>query len=336
MRYRPQKALAAALLCACAAAPELALAQAPGPTGGTSSGGVQIEQRPDNGGARYGTPIRHVGAKPAPRKKAKERRAKPIVAPVLRKFMLSSRRMWDEGRPIDLTFQINSRSRQVRVRLVARRSDGLKVGSIDLGMRNTRVPHTVQINSDSLAAPPEGTLQIKVTAYDSKSRRLVRQSDVPGWLDFTFYRHRFPLVGNFGFGHDDARFGAPRSGHIHKGQDLVAEAGTPVVAPRGGVVTVVRYQASGAGHYVVVDGANEDRDYIFMHLQSGSIAVAEGQRIPTGKLLGRVGSTGKSSGPHLHFEIWTGGHWFAGGQPIDPRPLLEQWLTQSQDAREAI
>lgn len=334
MHYRPLKVLALALLCVCATLPELALAEGQGPTGGTSSGGIRVEQWPDNGGARYGTPIRHVGARPPASKKAKKKRKKATRAPVLRKFSLSSRRMWDEGRPIDLAFQINSHSRQVRVRLVARQSDGLKVGSIDLGLRDARVTHTVRIDSDSFVAAPEGTLQIKVTAYDTKSRRMVRQSDVPGWLEFTFFRHRFPLVGSFGFGHEDARFGAPRGGHRHQGQDLTAETGTPVVAPRGGVVTVVGYQASGAGHYVVVDGADEDRDYVFMHLRAGSIAVTEGQRIPTGKLLGRVGSSGKSSGPHLHFEIWSGGHWFDGGQPVDPRPLLEQWLTQSTDAHQ--
>ena len=97
-----------------------------------------------------------------------------------------------------------------------------------------------------------------------------------------------------------------------------------MLAPRGGIVDVVAYQAAGAGHYVVVDGEGEDADYAFMHLQAGSIAVRRGQRVLTGQRLGSVGSTGRSSGPHLHFEIWRGG-WRTGGRPVDPLPHLRRW-----------
>jgi len=137
--------------------------------------------------------------------------------------------------------------------------------------------------------------------------------------------HLFPVVGTYSFGGKDSRFGAGRRGHTHQGQDIAAAQGTPVVAPRSGVVEVVRYQASGAGHYVVLDGAGEDRDYVFMHLVTGSIPVSEGQTVRKGALLGRVGNTGVSFGPHLHFEIWVGGGWYTGGHPIDPLPILRRW-----------
>ena len=103
------------------------------------------------------------------------------------------------------------------------------------------------------------------------------------------------------------------------------------MAPRGGVVEIVGYQAGGAGHYVVLDGDGEDYDYVFMHLRSGSIPRRAGERVRTGQPIGEVGSTGRSSGPHLHFEIWVGG-WFAGGKPIDPLPLL-QWLEDVRTRR---
>lgn len=135
----------------------------------------------------------------------------------------------------------------------------------------------------------------------------------------------FPIAGPFGFGGEGARFGTPRNGHTHQGQDLTAVQGTPVVAPVSGEVQSVQYQASGAGHYVVLDGAGEDRDYVFMHLRSGSIPVREGQQVSGGARIGEVGNTGRSFGAHLHFEIWVGGGWFSGGRPIDPLPLLRQW-----------
>jgi murein DD-endopeptidase MepM/ murein hydrolase activator NlpD len=136
--------------------------------------------------------------------------------------------------------------------------------------------------------------------------------------------HRFPIAGSFDWGGRDARFGAKRKGHRHQGQDLTAARGTPVVAPHAGVVEAVDYQARGAGNYVVLDSDGEDYDFVFMHLRTGSIGLAVGQHVHAGQRLGEVGSTGESSGPHLHFEIWVGG-WYVGGHPIDPLPLLEAW-----------
>jgi murein DD-endopeptidase MepM/ murein hydrolase activator NlpD len=136
--------------------------------------------------------------------------------------------------------------------------------------------------------------------------------------------HRFPIAGSFDWGGRDARFGAKRKGHRHQGQDLAAALGTPVVAPHAGVVEAVDYQAGAAGNYVVLDSEGEDYDFVFMHLRTGSIDVAMGQRVRTGQRIGEVGNTGHSTGPHLHFEIWVGG-WYVGGHPIDPLPLLKAW-----------
>ena len=133
------------------------------------------------------------------------------------------------------------------------------------------------------------------------------------------------MRGTYSFGGPDARFGAGRAGHTHKGQDIAAAEGTPVVAPHAGTVKAVRYQASGAGHYVVLDGAGEERDYVFMHLATGTTLVREGQTVTTGQQLAQVGNTGRSFGAHLHFEIWTGRGWYTGGSPIDPLPLLRAW-----------
>jgi murein DD-endopeptidase MepM/ murein hydrolase activator NlpD len=155
-------------------------------------------------------------------------------------------------------------------------------------------------------------------------RGLRRGATASSTATLEFSHHRFPIAGSFDWGGADARFGAKRDGHRHQGQDLTAALGTPVVAPRGGLVEAVQYQANGAGHYVVLDGDDEDYDYVFMHLRGGSIAVEAGERVRTGQQIGAVGSTGRSTGPHLHFEIWVGG-WFAGGKPIDPLPLLQAW-----------
>lgn len=139
---------------------------------------------------------------------------------------------------------------------------------------------------------------------------------------------RFPIAGAFAYSGPDGRFGAARPGHAHQGQDLIAAEGTPVVAPRRGRVKQVAYQAKGAGHYVIIDGAGERLDYTFFHLQAGSIRVRPGQYVRTGARIASVGNTGRSFGAHLHFEIWRG-PWFGGGKAIDPLPFLRRWDDRS-------
>ena len=132
------------------------------------------------------------------------------------------------------------------------------------------------------------------------------------------------MRGTYDFGGADGRFGAGRDGHTHQGQDIAATEGTPSWPARR-IVKAVRYQAAGAGHYVVLDGAAEERDYVFMHLATGTTLVREGQTVAAGQQLAQVGNTGRSFGAHLHFEIWNGRGWYTGGKPIDPLPLLKAW-----------
>jgi murein DD-endopeptidase MepM/ murein hydrolase activator NlpD len=135
----------------------------------------------------------------------------------------------------------------------------------------------------------------------------------------------FPVAGAFDFGAADARFGAGRVGHIHQGQDILAAAGTPVVAPYAGTVSSTSYQAEGAGEYVVLD-AVDGRDYFFAHCLLHTTVVAAGAAVAAGQRLCQVGATGTTSGAnHLHFEIWQVGWRVPGGAPIDPLPELRAW-----------
>ena len=72
----------------------------------------------------------------------------------------------------------------------------------------------------------------------------------------------------------------------------------------------------------MLDSDAEDYNYVYMHLQSGSMLFRKGDRVTVGQHIANVGNTGSSEGAHLHFEIWDG-PWYNGGHPVDPYPFLK-------------
>ncbi|MGB1582615.1 MAG: M23 family metallopeptidase [Solirubrobacterales bacterium] len=301
----------------------------------TLAGGFAAEASAGTGGAKYwsastggSNPVEPAVPTANERKAAKRKRAAARRAPVLTGFKLSSTTLLAHGRPLTLRYRVKAGAKRVRVRLIVRTARGKYVKTAQLGVHRTTVLQTTKLTQEELGVKRAGRYKLRLVVRDGRGRKAARAAGVRPWLRFNLSAHRFPVVGLFSFGGDDARFGAGRPGHKHQGQDVVADEGTPLVAPHAGTISWVRYQADGAGYYVVLDG-RDGRDYVFMHLKKGSINVKQGDVVPTGKLLGRVGSTGRSSGPHLHFEIWTGGPWQFGGKPVDPLPLLKSWFASA-------
>jgi murein DD-endopeptidase MepM/ murein hydrolase activator NlpD len=198
------------------------------------------------------------------------------------------------------------------------------VRTIDLGEQPTGVAHSYRFTGREGGALAAGRYRVRVRARDAAGNALVRGARTSAVDEIGVFPYRFPLKGNFTYGDPGSRFGAPRSGHQHQGQDVGAPEGTQIRAVRGGTVETVAYQAGGAGNYIVIDGAGENKDYVYMHLQTGSTRVREGQRVKTGEWIGAVGNTGASFGAHLHFEIWRG-QWWGDGEPIDPFPAMRRW-----------
>jgi len=103
---------------------------------------------------------------------------------------------------------------------------------------------------------------------------------------------------------------------MHSGRDLAAPEGTPVVAVLAGTV-VSSGPAGGYGLAIEIEHGGVNRRTLYGHLSE--LYVKEGMRVSQGEVIGRVGSTGLSTGPHLHFEmrIPQDGGWVA----IDPGDL---------------
>lgn len=103
----------------------------------------------------------------------------------------------------------------------------------------------------------------------------------------------------------------------HKGVDWTPGAGTPVASIADGVVTAVGYDGT-YGMRVEIEHVVEGQVVrtFYAHLQDGSVPVSIGETVEVGQTVGAVGSTGASTGAHLHFEVRI------GGTPIDPVPWL--------------
>lgn len=104
----------------------------------------------------------------------------------------------------------------------------------------------------------------------------------------------------------------------HRGIDLTPGSGTPVSAIADGVVVLAEESDSGLGVQVVVEHVVDGQTVrsVYAHLQFGSLGVATGDRVARGQLVGLVGNTGASTGPHLHFEI------IIDDEQVDPLPWL--------------
>lgn len=109
---------------------------------------------------------------------------------------------------------------------------------------------------------------------------------------------------------------------FHKGLDMNPGVNTPIQAIADGVVREVsESDESGLGVYAVIDHMVDGRlvSSVYAHMRVGSLALSPGQPVVVGQLVGNVGNTGQSTGPHLHFEIL-----LDGVTPTDPFA----WLTE--------
>jgi len=131
----------------------------------------------------------------------------------------------------------------------------------------------------------------------SLSRATPKGWPTKGWLTSYFGMRKSPFTGRR---------------VMHEGLDIAANVGTPVVATADGVVARVKY-SPGYGKMIIIDHGYGYRT-VFGH--NSKILVKAGQRIKRGDIVAKVGNTGQSTGPHLHYELRL------NGVPIDPRKTL--------------
>ena len=129
-----------------------------------------------------------------------------------------------------------------------------------------------------------------------------QDAEAEGWSqDFIW-----PVTGRI-----SGRFGSQRiyrgePGSYHSGIDIATgESGTPFVAPADGVVTLATQRPFSLEGYLLIIDHGQGLNSAFLHMSE--IAVSEGQRVRQGQLIGRIGASGRATGPHLHWSLmWRG------------------------------
>ena len=122
---------------------------------------------------------------------------------------------------------------------------------------------------------------------------------VQGWFSHGFGWRKDPMTGKRAF---------------HRGVDIVADSGTPIRAPADGVIT----RTARVSDYGKMIDMSHGFGYSTRYGHMSEILVRTGQRVRRGDIIGRVGSTGRSTGPHLHYEV------FRDGRRVNPWKYLGQ------------
>ena len=192
----------------------------------------------------------------------------------------------------------------VRVDVVARHTKGQVVDSFIERGAEPNTPNTARWDGMALNGKkaPGGFYRFSIGPASGGS------VDTTSDSIFQWRGYEFPVRGPHTYGDG---VGAPRAGHVHEGQDVLAACGLKLVAARGGRVQYRGFQ-SAAGNFLVIDGKGTGHDYAYMHLKQPT-PLRKGQVVRTGQQVGVVGETGDATGCHLHFEEWSAPGWYQGG-----------------------
>jgi murein DD-endopeptidase MepM/ murein hydrolase activator NlpD len=172
--------------------------------------------------------------------------------------------------------------------------------SLSASGANGALALAARIDMDQLTRRANILVRSLGEAYDSASSQRARYAATPsimptkGWLSSAFQRERV---------HPILHLARP-----HEGIDVSAPMGMEIEAPASGIVTQVSW-VEGYGNMFTID---HGYGLVTRYAHCSKILVVRGQRVKRGQPIAKVGSTGLSTGPHLHYEVWV------NGRPVDP------------------
>lgn len=177
-------------------------------------------------------------------------------------------------------------------------------GPADISAEGALVPSFPESLQDYSFLQSADSISLK----DRFSRRLQPTFDKPA---------AWPVDGRMmgGFGSRQDPFSTDGGREFHPGVDISAATGTPVRSTASGIVIQAQFTSGGYGRLVVVDHGGGYQTY-YAHLSR--ITVQLGQEVRRGETVGLVGSSGRTTAPHLHYEVRT------GGNPVNPYNYMKQ------------
>ena len=171
--------------------------------------------------------------------------------------------------------------------------NGVRVESTNISRTVLEEPTDQLVTRGTRETPVSGTISVSAAAIDETSPTGYYQWPVGGGGGRVTY-------GWYGY-------------YGHTGVDIVAPTGTATYAADSGVVELVQYLNYGYGYQILINHGNGKKTRYAHHSE---ILVRPGDQVTQGQQIGRVGSTGMSSAPHLHFEV------IINGAPVNPQPYL--------------
>ena len=142
-------------------------------------------------------------------------------------------------------------------------------------------------------------------------------SHVPAIPPISPAKGSYRLSSSFG-GRIDPVYGG---GEFHQGQDFACHLGNPVYATADGIVELVDFKFSGYGNEVVI---NHGFGYQTRYAHLSTVTVTEGMDLKRGDIIGKVGKSGKSTGPHLHYEV------IYKGRRVNPMSFMDMDMSVTE------
>jgi murein DD-endopeptidase MepM/ murein hydrolase activator NlpD len=203
--------------------------------------------------------------------------------------------------------QLQTKIEQTRYEMALLRSQSAKLAQA--------VTDMLQQQQDAIIAAAMQSVWTQVQLWSQSNNVGQIPSSVGHSTKYRFIWPEPKAVISQGFGPSKLVLEPPYGGypHFHTGIDLVEPFGSPVYAADDGIIALVGTSSSGYGRYVVIAHSG-GLDTLYGHLSTALVKV--GQLVVQGQTIGLEGSTGNSTGPHLHFELRI------KQQPIDPTPYL--------------
>ncbi|MFN3714720.1 MAG: M23 family metallopeptidase [Alcanivoracaceae bacterium] len=199
--------------------------------------------------------------------------------------------------------------RVLRVEAAGRQQQRL----LQLTPRQWNIQRVEGVPGRTVTPPPEALERIR---DEARQVREAREADSS--LDYFATAFVWPASGRISGVYGSQRFYNGNPGNPHLGVDIAAPTGSPVIAPAGGVVTLVHRDMFYSGGTLVIDHGM-GLSSTFIHLER--VLVKEGQRVRQGDRIAEIGATGRATGPHLDWRL----NWYQ--ERLDP-----QWFMGGMDA----